>query len=345
MNWNRFNNEKSRILLDSGRLRNLLDDLGCKNIRGSYGDRVFRGPCPIHGGRKPNFQVGPGEPLPIRWACWSHRCHDKFKPSLLGLVRGLLTAREGKNVSAWSAVKYLKQFLKDTPLDARQVNRPPEPKPQAKFLSLSREQVRSSLVIPSPYFVARGYSPALLDAFDVGHSNKLGRSVVPFFDQTGEVCIGYQARSERPQCRKCKRFHDECQPCYAAEFKWNVLAGFPKGNYLYNYHMALRSDSQFVLLVEGPGDVWAATAADALAVASLGHGLSAKQTEKLARLGKRVLVAFDNDDSGRDGAVSTVNRLKAAGVNTRFATLPPEFHDLGSMTPHAVQHWLRGILA
>ncbi len=341
MDWNVFNNTASQAVLDSDRVRELLDELGCAHLRGSRGDRAFRGPCPIHGGDGPNFQVRAGETLPLQWACWSHRCHEKYKPSLLGLVRGLLSAREGKDVNAWKAVAWLKRFLGDTPLPARGKTTPGSGA-QPRLLSVSREQVRGALRVPSPYFVSRGFSPAVLDRLDVGHSEKLGRSVVPFYDEAGQRCIGYQARTEFPECRRCDRFHGESQPCGRGDrSKWEVLGGFPKAEHFYHYHAAVTSPSRFVLVVEGPGDVWAATAGDVLAVACLGHALTARQAELLAGLGKAAVVAFDNDRPGQDGARQALGRLRERGVNARTVRVPQAYHDVGSMPAGAVQEWLR----
>jgi hypothetical protein len=89
-NWNDFNNQASVTVLESGRLPELLEGLGCDRLKEKNGR--FRGPCPIHGGDHDNFQVTPeGDSIPIRWRCFSHHCQEKFKPSLLGLVRGVLS--------------------------------------------------------------------------------------------------------------------------------------------------------------------------------------------------------------------------------------------------------------
>ncbi len=168
---------------------------------------------------------------------------------------------------------------------------------------------------------------------------------MPFYDDTGDVCIGYQARSEQLQCRKCERFHSPVKSCWSAEDKWNILAGFPKGAFLYGYHLALRSDSPSVLLVEGPGDVWAAAAANTLAVACLGTDVTTKQAEILGRLRKHVYVAFDNDQPGQAGALRTVERLKDMGVSCSRATITTAYHDLGEMATDAVYRWLQSIQA
>jgi hypothetical protein len=341
MDWNTFSNDTANRVVESGRLRELLDDLGCGHLKGSAGDRTFRGPCPVHGGRGNNFMVTTGDTLPIRWACWSRQCHEKYKQSLLGLVRAVLSTQKGKDVHPWDAVRWLKEFLKDTPAQSTYSPPPPEPRPQQ--LNLSREQVRAHLEIPSPYFLTRGYSPATLDAFDVGHSKKLGRSVVPFYDQSGKVCIGYQARSELPTCLTCGKSHPKGGPCSSAVPKWEVLKGFRKGSYLYNYHAVLRSHPSCVLLVEGPGDVWAVTSPRMVAVSCLGCELTEMQAEMLARVKKPVVVTFDNDPSGITGATKAANQLQSFGVKCKQVTLTPAYHDLGSMPYDAVHRWLQNL--
>src|SRR5262249_21506613 len=147
--------------------------------------------------------------------------------------------------------------------------------------SIPRPQVREALEIPAACFVSRGYSSAVLDALDVGHSAKQGRTVLPLYDDTGEVCIGYLSRSEKPLCQTCDRCHPSDESCGRGELRWSMPKDFPRGSYLYNLAAARVSDGPFVLVVEGPGDVFRAAEAGFPAVALLGSGLTEIQAEKL----------------------------------------------------------------
>src|SRR5581483_7041628 len=105
--------------------------------------------------------------------------------------------------------------------------------------------------------------------------------VVPVFDDDGRLCDGYLARTENPQCPACKKYHQPDSACRYGESKWVVMKDFPKGEYLYNYVSARASTSPFVLLLEGPCDVFRAAEAGVAAVAAFGSDLSPVQADKV----------------------------------------------------------------
>src|SRR5262249_27394460 len=147
---------------------------------------------------------------------------------------------------------------------------------------------------------------------DVGYSARRRKSIVPVYDDLGRVCVGVLERSEHPRCDACRKCHP-AGACHRAEPKWWVTDSFPKGQYLYNYHAARRSDAPRIFLVEGPGDVFSLAGAGFLAVAALGSVLSDAQADKLVALGKEVVIAFDNDDPGREGAKAASESLRGRG--------------------------------
>jgi hypothetical protein len=325
MNWNRVNNELSNAILQTERLDELLTSLGC-NLIDYSGWGTYRGPCPVHSGEDANFQLRTeGDVLPIHWKCYSHGCEQRFKPTLLGLVRGVLTERDRTGVTLQAAVSFLRTFLPDgqpTP-----VIKPRERTGrQGRRLRLTRQQVRKRLEIPSPYFVSRGFSPEILDAMDVGHSRKKGRTIVPLYDPTGEVCIGYLSRSESPDCLPNRR--------------WYTSDGFPKGSYLYNEACTRRSDSSPIFLVEGAGEVFKIAEAGYPAVALLGSDLTDAQQKRIAKMGKKVVVAFDNDPPGREKGRIAHMLLSHRGVPTQLWFPPEGFKDIGEMPAGEVKRWI-----
>lgn len=151
IDWNSINNKASVAILKKNRVGALLNSLGF-DIDIVPGQTHYRSSCPIHGGDGDAFVLTlEGDTLPIRWRCFSEHCDAKFKPSLLGLVRGLLSTRSGKDVSAQVAVEYLKKFLgHDFPALGGKDQLLAKPTPKPNLLSLSRPQVRKLLGIPSP---------------------------------------------------------------------------------------------------------------------------------------------------------------------------------------------------
>src|SRR5262245_11121571 len=112
------------------------------------------------------------------------------------------------------AANYLNKFAAELPTSG--TRSAPTRSTQWKKPNLprwSREQVRERLLLPSPYFVRRGFSPVILDRLDVGHSARLRRSIVPLYDDRGEACNGYLERSEDPACQKCRSYHGYGDRC------------------------------------------------------------------------------------------------------------------------------------
>ncbi|QDU20596.1 toprim domain-containing protein [Urbifossiella limnaea] len=340
-NWNAANNELSAAVLASGRLDELLAELGCE-VKGYPGGDRFRGRCPVHKGADTNFVVGTdGEKFPVYWACHSHRCHKaaKLKGNLLGLVRGALTGDPDRPATMAKAVAFVEDFLAregDRPTAVRQ----PAERPTRPTLSLTRAEVRRRLLLPSPYFLSRGFSPAVLDRYDIGESRRYGWAVAPVYDDRGHACVGAVYRSTKPPCGTCSKCHHPADSCARGEPRWWFPQGFPKGDYLFNYAAAVRSVSPFVLLVEGVTDVLRAAEAGVVAVAGFGTDLSVPQALKLAVLNKPVVVAFDNDPAGTRAAASIVTLLRREGVSATVRHPPSGYKDVGEIPAAEVTRWL-----
>ena len=177
-----------------------------------------------------------------------------------------------------------------------------------KLLSLTRQQVREALDIPAAhFFVDRDYSAEVLDKMDVGHSWKLDRTIIPLYDDSGEVCIGY-----------------------ANEMGW-TSAGFPRRSFLYGYADARRAGSPVVLLVEGCEDVWRSLEGNQPAVGTMGCHLTPPQADKLVALRKDV-VRHNSGEANQDGAQRAAEDFKARRpcgtlhLPSRFAAsaMPPD---------------------
>jgi hypothetical protein len=342
VNWNRVNNELSEAVLRTGRLEGLLAELG-SDVCGDPGGAVFRGPCPVHKGDGKNFEVRTdGHTLPINWRCFSHGCHrrKKIKENLLGLVRGALPGDPDRPVPLPQAQRFVEDFLTRAGASTDVAVTRPVPLPRRKALALTREQVRTRLLVPSPYFLARGFRADVLDALDVGESARLGRAVVPVYDDLGSTCVGAVSRSVHPTCTRCGRCHRSGEGCGDGEDRWRFLPGFARGEWLYNSAAARRSPSPYVLLVEGVPDVLRAAEAGVPAVAGFGTGVTVTHRLKLAALGKEVVVAFDNDERGRTAAAEVTKLLRREGVKAVVRHPPAGVKDVGEMAAADVAEWL-----
>jgi DNA primase len=64
------------------------------------------------------------------------------------------------------------------------------------------------------------------------------------------------------------------------------------------------------------------------------------QCLKLSALNKPVVVAFDNDEPGRNAARELLPVLRREGVRAVVKHPPTEFKDVGEMPAAAVTEWL-----
>ena len=342
VNWNRVNNELSVAVCDSGRVDELLAGLW-RPASATRSGRAYRGPCPVDRGEDSNFELRTdGGVVPIHWRCYSNNCqrNGPLKNNLLGLVRGALAGDAHHPASLSDAVEYIQSFLARAGVTPRTPSSPNRPaRHTVSRPQWTREQVRSRLDIPSPYFLARGFGAAVLDEFDVGESAKWGRAVVPVYDDAGGRCVGVASRSVHPLCESCKYCHPPEYDCFLGELRWELLAGYSRSEWLYNYSRAKHSSSPFVLLAEGAPDVLRAAEAGIPAVAALGTDLLVRHVDKLKALGREVVVAFDNDESGRKAAAAVAVQLGREGIRASVRHPPSGTKDVGEMAPGEVARW------
>lgn len=208
--------------------------------------------------------------------------------------------------------------------------------------NLNRKQVRHHLVIPSPYFVDRGFPREILNAFDVGHSREINRVIIPFYDEVGDRCIGSISHSVKPVCNHCQNCHDRWVNCEFGQSKWRVSPGFSLRSFLYNLRNAKLSDAPNILLVEGAPDVWRVAEAGHIAVAVLGSDVTAEQLALLKSPEKTILVAFRNNEAGRSGWDRVQKKLTSSQTGSRFTrfTIPAEFKDLRDVPAKQLQEYI-----
>jgi len=157
-------------------------------------------PCPIHGGDSPEgcSVFTDGDSAVGNWRCWTNQCEQDYQSNIFGFIRGILSNKEGKDVSLNAAYNFCLEFLKldDSQLETK--DRQPskevklleifERKIERKPATISREQIQSTIDIPAEYYINRGYREETLKTFDIGTcfaKNKpmSGRVVVPIYDE------------------------------------------------------------------------------------------------------------------------------------------------------------------
>lgn len=213
--------------------------------------------CPIHGGDNPEgcSIFTDGTSSKGNWRCWTRQCENDFTSTLLGFVRGVLVYNRGQGVSLNQTADFCLKFL-DVDIDNLEVSEQPQNK-DVQLLEIfdkhldryvndiKREDIRSKIDIPAPYYINRGFCTDILNLFDIGvclEKNRpmSGRIVVPIYDESYNY-VGCMGRA----------IHTDMQP------KWLHSKGFKKA-FLYGLNIAKDyiQKSQTVILVEGQGDVW-----------------------------------------------------------------------------------------
>jgi 5S rRNA maturation endonuclease (ribonuclease M5) len=292
-------------------LPELLEELNI-NYRESGGSYTFC--CPVHDGDNPSgcsILANNGS-----WKCWTHHCEEEFKGTIFGFVRGVLTNQRGTKVTMEECIRWCLQFLRiEMPLGDKEQNI--EYYKSIKLLeifqadvirentkSMTREQVRSKLTIPSSWYahetiIERNFSKEILDKFDVGDCYTEGtamyqRAVVPVYDENSNYvgCLG-RTLVDSPN-------------------KWKNEKNFYKENYLYGLNFAKRAilETGVVIIVEGQSCIWRLHEAGFInSVGIFGAELSDQQLILLEKSGAHsLLILTDNDDAGIRAANKIINK-------------------------------------
>ena len=297
----------------------------------SYKNNVLmKSECFIHGGDNPTaLNVYYNADIRVHYKCRTHQCEENFGSSLISLVRGALSrykhkwrAPGDKEATFNEAVEFLLNFLKQ---DFGKLSREKTGElekvnfcglindfssPESPLTGITKELYRSSVEIPSQYYLQRGYSIEVLDKYDVGTCKNRGKALyqrasTPIYDRSGEYIIGFTGRSIFDECDKCKHYHNPQQKCGFFP-KWKHTSGFKKENCLYNYWYAKDHilKSGVVILVESPGNVWRLEEAGIHnSVAIFGAHLGPNQKKIIDESGAfSIIVLLDNDEAGIQGA-------------------------------------------
>jgi len=186
---------KDQLRLNANRQITLvLDKLGVTyNDRGNLIQALC--PCKQHGGDGDNATAFSWRMDIGYWMCWTHHCQDQFGNDIFGLVRSVLEC------DFPSAVRWLAKVLGDD-IDVDNLPSPVRRKPGAIHVHEPLDETRLRFLKKHPqYLLNRGYSPEVLDKFNVGSWNRVGsymhdRVVIPVRDQDNFL-VGFTGRTVR----------------------------------------------------------------------------------------------------------------------------------------------------
>ena len=312
----------------------VVGSLGIPIVR-SYGNRV-RGPCPFHGGsNKSSFSVDLDTG---RWHCFSSGCHQGYS-DMIGLVQlarrcsfkealDYIAALMGIDLGGDLQEEAQNALYKKEVIDFTRKQDRRRVSVDLSSIPNIEEEVFHWIEGRSDYFYKKGYTQGIQDYFEIGaHYDKNGihRATIPIRDVNGRF-VAVDGR----------RTDGGGEPRYFMQ-----PFGFVKGLVLYHYHKAkdyLRAYNGTLFVVEGYKACWSMVQAGILnTVACMGAGLSAEQPQILMRdLNlKRVILALDGDQAGRNGARRSKRQI-GHFVETHVVDFPPKYE----LDPEDPQKWI-----
>lgn len=171
------------------------------------------------------------------WICWTSDCNDTYGKSLFDLCVAVLRQR-GMNYG--EIIKWCENITKGVEPSEPEIY---EYKPPQK-IDISREEIRKRLRIPPQYYLDKGFSPEILDKFDVGEATngKMRKRIVfPVYDIDGDYvgCTGRRMEE--------KEYIN----------KWLHSKNFPSSTTFYGINFArfTLEQTKTAILVEGCSDV------------------------------------------------------------------------------------------
>jgi len=266
------------------KLAERLDDLLKHfDVELSKKSKMYVGRCPLHNEADNDNSFNLYTSGYTNYCCRTHQCEKIFKPSIIGLVRGLLSHANGwrslkdkdKIVSFASTLDFIEKFLGGEKIEINLADSEKRRFAQTfkgyirnGHTGFTRDYIRSKLEIPPKYYINRGYLAETLDRYDIGLCSDpakpfYNRIVVPIYDDDYTQIVGYTARSIFGRCDNCGSYHSKSEECPQNEIKWKYAKwlnnkDFQRDSYLYNYWFAKEhiKNTGLIVLTESPGNVW-----------------------------------------------------------------------------------------
>lgn len=335
MKQRRLTKEKLASICDGAflQIHKLLDYFDIEYVE--YPNRIAFA-CPVHGGDNAEgcCIFTDGLTNQGNWSCWTHGCHEEYVNNLFGFVRGCLSRNGSRDFNMNDTASFLIDFL-GTDLD----NLAPSKIRQSKAVDIfnrtiqrteskiSRDEIRTKLQIPAPYYLGRKYSQLVLESFDVGeclveNQPMSGRVVVPVYDESYNYvgCVG-------------RAIKEHLKP------KWLHSKGFTK-NILYGLNLAKEKilETRTVVVVEGQGDVWRAVEAGLdMSVGIFGSSINEDQLILLEQSGALNLVVLTDYDEAGNKAAQQIMKKCGRRFNYIRPEMPKGVKDIGDLTVEQIK--------
>ena len=372
---NSYNQQQLKLICDDlcDRIEDLFESF---NLEYRLNNKMYTMCCPIHGGDNAAalniYHIG--DNYRGNWTCRTHGCENVFKGSIIGFIRGLLSVERYNwkigdkdklcpfNEAVDFALAFLNKDLKNFKVSKvlqeknrfTQVVDKIRQSNDSSTTKIERRYVTSSLIIPSQYYIDRGYSSEVLVKYDVGLCDKDGkemsdRVVAPIYTDNHKYVVGCTGRSVYNKCDSCGSFHKPgiCPTVHDLWKypKWKHNAGFKSQNHLYNFWYAKEHilKSGTAIIVESPGNVWRLEENGIHnSVAIFGCSISDRQKMILDSSGAMNLVILtDNDEAGQKAAEQIKNKCeKTYRIHIPKITQP----DVAEMSSDEIQTQIKDFI-
>lgn len=293
--------------------------------------------CPIHEGSDNDrgFSISREKSM---WKCWTRGCEQGLGNTIFGLVRGVLTKRNGDEATFSDALRFICSTLQlGNSGPKKKVSK--EPSEFSKVVKIFNRQIDASppsqmvdelkYETPSLYFMSRGFSAKTLEHFGVGDYYNKGsdmnqRAIIPIYDSSSNL-VSYMGRAIR----------DYIKP------KFLFTKGFDKRYFLYNHNNALEKSQQTscMFITEGQGEVWRLHESGVEnTVGIFGKSITKQQKTQLLKTGiTRLVILTDNDQAGRESKIKIQREL-----SRDFTLFFPRFNrkDVGEMSTKQIEEMI-----
>ena len=250
------------------------------------------------------------------WTCYG--CHSDKKNKEQGnygsdAIAFIEWVNEGK-ISWIDAVKFLAQRINlpipnDTNSRAYKQN-----------YNLTQKYIKDMTSDAYEYLYDRGLDDETIEKWTICYDKHDDRVVFPLFDSYKNI-VGFNKRLVTPQTKGLNRKYIHSSDSEI----------FKKSQYFYGMQFLDRS-KDYIILTEGVFDVILPQMYGASnVICGLGTTLSEYQINVLAKLGKTVIVVYDNDDKGSKTMKKVMPLLESNGISAKLLVLP-EGKDLAEIT-------------
>jgi 5S rRNA maturation endonuclease (ribonuclease M5) len=373
LNKSHLNDQYKLKALCDDLVDNLEDLLLQLNFEYRTGHKMITMCCPIHKGDNVSALniYTTGDSYKGNWVCRTHNCEKIFKNSIIGFIRGVISAKKygwSTNNDKMASFKetldycyaYLEKDYQNFELNAEDKNKTDFTKiinyisdgVKTKDTKITRNFIRSQIKIPSGYYLNRGYSGEILEKYDVGlcdNPNKpmYNRVVVPVYDSSYSYMVGCTGRSIFEKCESCSLFHEPSDTCPDSGVsylysKWKHSANFKSQNYLYNFWFAKDyiMKTSTAIIVESPGNVWKLEQNNIHnSVAIFGCNLSSQQKMILDSSGAmNLIIIMDNDKAGQEAS----EKIQSLCKNT-YRVFSPQINknDIAEMNSEEIEQYIK----